>query len=151
MMMTVIALILTVQSMDTVSLGATVGWQRDLGGQDFALLLSEADIAKNPRWRAGNDNPPLSAGAAIRSARLLARQAVPSVKPEVWRVQAVTLTQILPPDGWVYVVGLKSVPTCAGSPNTCGQPLIFNVIVLMSGQAVSPRFALKAPEPTPSN
>jgi hypothetical protein len=105
----------------------------EYGGKTYEFHISEQDLQKTPAWAPDQDNPPLSARAAIDIAKKEIAALLPNGKD--WRLYEVTLRPV--DDHWVYLVQfLEPLRTDGG-----GQQLSngFQVVVLMNGVAVMPR------------
>ena len=113
-----------------------------IDGRQWDFVVTPQDMEGSPRWLATDDNPPVPPGAAVRAARLLLPQLIPSLQPDEWRLGAVTLEQVRRPDVWVYLVFLRPPDSSCPPPAGCGgsgpPKQQMRMVVLMNGQAVVP-------------
>jgi hypothetical protein len=105
----------------------------EYGGKKYEFRIPEQDLQKTPVWAPDQDNPPLSARAAIDIAKKEIATLLPNGKE--WRLYEVTLR---PVDGhWVYLVQFLEPLRTDGAAEQLSSG--FQVVVLMNGVAVMPR------------
>jgi hypothetical protein len=102
-------------------------------GTHFESVISTAQLNGVPTWRSTEDNPPLSARAAIEQARVQLSQTLPECKN--WYLERVSLEPVGGINQWIYIVELRPVPE-NGVISGWARP--FAVVVLLNGKAVEP-------------
>lgn len=138
---------------------AEVGsWYGSIDDVRYVSVVTRAAIKQSPRWHADADAPPLPPRAALRAATDALRVLTPDTSR--WEARSIRLTQLLFPDAWVYIVDMERrpplpppAPPPAGLTGTApvlaggvagsfmGAPM--QIVVLMNGEAVTPRRAAR--------
>jgi len=129
---------------ELISLGVLLAQNAPLGGTpavvDYAFgkayvsrIPGEA-LVKSPRWSQGVDNPPVSAGKAIKIAQLTKERLLKDSEDFKWKLASLRLEQI--GDGhWYWIVCYFA----EFRGNSTGIPNQVPIVVLMDGTAVMPR------------
>jgi hypothetical protein len=122
-------------------------WFSYVDGKRWTFEVGHKDIEGGPRWLNTDDNPPLPPGAAVRAARVLLPQLLPSENMEQWHVHSVALQQVMFPDAWVYVVQVMGpgpcevLPPAPGGCGSSGGVPTMDMVVLLNARAVVPSSA----------
>ena len=103
----------------------------EYAGKKYEFHVSDQDFQKTPAWAPGQENPPLSVRRAIDIATRQIATILPNGKD--WRLYEVTLRPV--ENRWVYLVQFLEPLRGADRQLSAG----FQVVVLMNGQAVTPK------------
>ena len=119
--------------------GADGGWYSYVGTNQYSFEVSWPVIDKTPIWRESDDQPPLPARKALRSAR--AELSKLFLDASRWRLDSVGLSPILEHEGhWVYLVRFYP-PAPPGGGVEQGFIQYMTIPVLMNGVAVEPKIS----------
>jgi hypothetical protein len=108
-------------------------------GQPWEFRPTEAQLNSSPRWKQGDDNPPLSPRAAERAARSLLQQ-LKCESAADWELHQIALQPVSGMQNvWIYLVEFSQAlgirkNTAVGS----SLPRVVDVVVLFNGKAVVP-------------
>jgi hypothetical protein len=122
--------------------------ERDSGefrGKAFISEASAAQILKTPTWPAKKQSPPLSPRKAEKLATKRLHSLLHELKdPAEWDRGNICLEDVGVPDAkprgdhyWIYIISFRC---CSGNsaPSEFG---LLNIVVLMDGTAIQPKFA----------
>jgi hypothetical protein len=105
-------------------------------GKGYVTDVFDADLSKSPAWKSTDENPPVSAGNAIRSAATLRDARVRPVKERPWKLASADLCHAEDVDRWYWQIEFDRPDHDEEGREVGAQ---FVVIVLMNGVAVPPR------------
>jgi hypothetical protein len=105
-------------------------------GNGFVIDVYDADLLKSSAWKSTEENPPVSAGDAIRFATKLRDARVRNVKKRPWKLASADLCQENDVDRWYWQIQFERP-----SHDKEGREIKedFLAIVLMNGVVLPPR------------
>lgn len=123
-----------------VSSGLSYGVYSYAFGRQYFCEISEEMLEKSPSWDERTDNPPLSAGKAIRLANAMKNKLVKDAKDFKWHLVSATLENDWSRDSdpgrkWWWSIRYEAHVRQGGET---GIPNHLVVIVLMDGTVVQP-------------
>jgi hypothetical protein len=104
-------------------------------GKRFRIVISSAQIAKAPEWKANEENPPLSARKATKLANALKERLVKDDDNYKWVLESVRLTPA--EEGWFWMVVYESKKQRGGFSS--GPKTDLRLAVLMDGTVPEPK------------
>jgi hypothetical protein len=105
----------------------------EYGGKKYEFHISDEDLQKTPAWPDGQENPPLAMRRAVDIATKQIATLLPNGKD--WRLYGVTLRPV--ENRWIYLVDF--LEPLRGDNAVQQVSSGFQIVVLMSGVAVTPR------------
>jgi hypothetical protein len=130
------ALVIIIFALSANAQEAPAGADRPImvtSSREFRHEIRLSDFANVPVWQSDASEPPLSAGAAIRSARASLGRYVPS--PELWRVKMVHLMEVGRGPHWYYRVMF----ICSDQACSKFNERSFSAVIKMDGNDVAPK------------
>lgn len=102
----------------------------------FVIDVHNRDLLKSLAWKTTEENPPVSAGNAIRSATRLRDSRVRVVKERPWKLESADLCQADEVDRWYWRIQFVRPNHDREGRETTDD---FRAIVLMNGTVLPPR------------
>jgi hypothetical protein len=116
--------------------GFTIASYDGADNKGYVIDVHDADLLKSPVWKSTDENPPVSAGDAIRSATKLRDARLRPLKERPWKLASADLCQVEGVDRWYWQIQFERPSHDKEGRETKDE---FLAIVLMNGVVPSPR------------